>query len=160
MSTFYVDNYGHYYVRDAELYSKNFSGEKFGRGGTPGICLKIDSDDLLNSLERDGFNIKNKTFDDGSEVCYLPIIIGFDSKYGDPEITFYTRHGARELTKNTVEILDNARMETIWIEFKKAKTGISAYLQSFKATESSSYKDDYPVPDFGAIPPEDMPFCE
>lgn len=160
MSTFYIDNYNHYHVHDAELYSKNFSGERFGRGGTPTVCLKIDTPELLEALKRDGYNVKTKAFDDGTQVDYLPIYIGFDNEYRDPQFTFYTRHGARDLTKDTVEMLDNARMETIWIEFKKAKTGISAYLQSFKATESASYKDDYPVPDFGAIPPEDLPFCE
>lgn len=161
MSTFHIDGNGIYCVKNAILYSKNFSGEKFGHNGNRGLCLNIDTPELLEALRNDGFNIKTRVFQEtGDEVNYLPINISYDERFKDPDVKLYTHNGCRELSRDTIGMLDATRFENVWLYFRRAKATAGAYLKTFVATESASYGSDYPVPEFDGIPQEDLPFCD
>ena len=132
----------------AQIIFRNFAGEAgpYNNPGDRNFCLIID-EDLAQQLEGLGFTIKRtKGGDDYDPVPYIKIKVGFTLKDGTdnpypPKIFKIDSTGMRMLDKNTVKLLDGARLGNVDLIFsgnsyEDRKTGevrFTAYLRNFYA---------------------------
>ena len=85
-------------IDDVLLIHKNFSGREtqFNREGNRCFDVVIDDDDLANRMKDDGWNVKTKVKDDGSNFNFLPIQISY--KYKAPHVHMIVNNRHTELT--------------------------------------------------------------
>lgn len=104
-------------IAGTQLIFRNFAGEanQYNNSGDRNFCLIID-DELAGELQNLGFTIKRtKARDDYDSVPYIKIKVGFTLKDGSdnpypPKIYKIDSTGMRALNKNTVKLLDGARI--------------------------------------------------
>lgn len=97
-----------------EVYTKNFDGEKFGKGGTRSVGFFIDEDTARELEDRNCPGLKwTKEYDDAPEDWasrpWIKASIGF--QYRPPSIVQITSRGARRLDEHTVDNLQRAKID-------------------------------------------------
>lgn len=131
-----------------QLIFRNFEGNanKFNNAGDRNFCLIID-EELAGELQSKGFTVKHtKGNDDYDSVPYIKIKVSFTLKDGSdnpypPKIYKIDSTGMRQLSKQTVKILDGSRFKNVDLVFspnayqdrETGETRYSAYLKCLYA---------------------------
>lgn len=104
---------GYLEIENARIFAKNFSGNKFGKGGAKGFCVWIDDSEWAEKLFNDGWNIKSKTNqDDPDDIRYfLPVALAWNDRF-QPNVKIFNGHKLIRATENAVPLLDNAYVES------------------------------------------------
>lgn len=130
-------------IDDARITHKNFAGEgsPYNREGDRNFSLIIDDQELADRLVADGWNVKIKEpFDDADiPFMFLPVKIKFNDR--GPNVYLVSGRVQRELSENTIGILDNMDIEAINLDIRpydwevNKKTGRTAYLHSMEVIQ-------------------------
>lgn len=105
---------GYLEISDARILWPNFSGRPDAynpEGGKREFNLLIPDQEIYDALMNDknksgvSWNVKSKTYEDGSERMWLPVKVKFNSR--GPAIYLDTGKNRVRLTEETVGILDN-----------------------------------------------------
>ena len=105
---------GYLEISDARICWPNFSGRPDSynpEGGKREFNLVIPDQEIYDALMRDkskfgdSWNVKTKTYDDGTELMWLPIKVKFNKR--GPAIYLDTGKNRVRLTEETVGMLDN-----------------------------------------------------
>lgn len=155
-------------IENAQLFSKNFSGEagKFNPAGRRNFCVILDREVAFKLLE-DGWNVKWLTPKDPDEEkkAFIQVTVSYANI--PPRIIVITSKNKAVLAEDTINILDWAEMTNVDLVINpynwemNGKTGIKAYLKTMYVTLvedkfAEKYKD---VPDAASsILEEDVPF--
>ena len=155
-------------VEDGRIIFRNFAGkgDKFNPAGRRTFGLIIDNEDAV-ALAEEGWHIKylKQREDEDQPQAYLPVRVNFD--VSAPAMYLVTRTKKTLLTKENVNILDNAELENVDVVISpyhwtmpNGDSGITAYLKTgyFKIVEDAFY-DKYAKYDDPAADEEDeIPF--
>lgn len=151
MSEYSILNDGVICIKDAIIYSKNFAGEKFGKGGNKTFCVMIDSPEFVQRLENEGFNVRSsKPDEDGNCARYIPVTINFTGSFRDPDIKFVTNSSVVKMNEETIREFDNIKLVDVWVyinPYHKGDGTTTAYLRTMIAKQAPDYGYDYPYPD-------------
>lgn len=133
-------------IEGARIVFRNFSGKEgaFNPAGKRNFCVLLDND-LANSLNEDGWNIKwlNPKDEDDEPQAYIQVAVNFGAI--PPKIVLVTSTGKQTLDEKTVNILDWAEIANVdviirpynWeITNKKegTKRGVKAYVKAMYVT--------------------------
>ena len=137
-------------IRDAKIIFRNFQGaeQKYNRAGDRNFCLVIPTEDMAKMLANDGWKIKCWSTEDGDNVYYLPVSVGY--KFKDPVVMMITRHNKERLTEDTIGLLDDADIIRADVAVRpyawevNGQSGIKAYLKTLYVTvEEDEFADEY-----------------
>lgn len=143
-------------IKDAKIIFRNFSGEErqFNDAGKRNfnIDLRKEDADKLTDL---GFNVRVRPpRDEDSEAQYL-LQVSVSYKYREPRVLLINSKAKRELTEDTIGILDKIDILTADLTIRpynwsmpNGSSGIKAYLNSLYVTMeedefSQKYADHY-----------------
>lgn len=155
---------GQLIIEDAQLIYRHFSGtaDDFHRDGERDFSLKIEDETLAQKLIADGWNVREKVYDDGSRFWHVKIKISY--KFQAPTIGIVKRDGEVFLNEENLAVLDHAEIihadlivdPSVWSV--RGETGITGYLRSLHVRIQEDpfmekYKNGY-----GATPADDNPF--
>jgi hypothetical protein len=152
-------------IENAQIMFRNFSGNpgKFNAEGKRNFCVVIPNDEMANTLEQDGWNIKwTKPRDDGEDPKpYLPVAVNYGVM--PPKIYMITANNKNLLNEDTVGSLDYAEIKNIDIIIRpycwevNGKFGVKAYVKNMYVTiEEDYFADKYKFSD--PINDDDLPF--
>lgn len=143
--------------KDARIIFRNFRGivNDFNRAGEKTFDVVIDSpEDAQRLSDMVGFNVKIKPpRREGDEPLYhLKVKVSY--KYKKPRIRLVTSRGIRELSEETIGMLDTITFAKCDLIVNPSNwntsvgSGVSAYLQSMVVTQEEDeldamYADDY-----------------
>ena len=99
---------------------RNFAGEErpFNKLGDRNFCIGL-SPELAEELAEDGYNVKvREPREEGDEaLCYLKVFVNY--KYREqPRVYLVTSRGKRELTEDTVGLIDYAEISRVDMSFR------------------------------------------
>lgn len=131
-------------IDDARITHRNFAGEgsPYNREGDRNFSLIIDDQELADRLVEDGWNVKIKEpFDDADiPFMFLPVKVKFNDR--GPNVYLVSGRAKRELSEDTIGILDNMDIEMINLDIRpydwklaNGNTGRSAYLHSMEVIQ-------------------------
>jgi len=142
-----IGNYT-YVLKNCRTVFENFSGRKtrYNKEGDRNFCVRIDDPAIAQELMNDGFYISklNKLDEDSPDEWKLKISIGYkptqnnDVSPKDPKIKEIIGGTPVELTRHSINALDDMRIEKAIVEFNKWNydktdpTKFSAWLQRGK----------------------------
>lgn len=138
-------------MENAKLTFRDFAGRRYGTGA---FGLALDADIALK-LKDDGWNVKERIFDDPNEEpsYWLPVTVRWD-KF-PPDIIMATKNNETFLDEKTVGTLDNAEFDYVNLVVTPSSQ-MRAYLKSMYAMvqeddlmrwrrkPSDIEEDDYP----------------
>ena len=150
-------------IENARLRFRNFSGREdtYNRAGDRNFTAVIDDPEIAQQLRADGWNIKERDFEDGTVEYRLPVKV----KFGDypPSIYMITGKNRTQLTEESVGVLDRADLQTCDLIIRpyhwsvNGKEGITAYLKTgYFVLEIDEFASKYAEEEF---PVEDVPFA-
>lgn len=142
-------------IDDARIAFRNFRGEgdKFNREGDRNFVLIIPTEEMADSLVREGWNVKIKDAREEGDVpfMYLPVKVKFNDR--GPQVYLKTGDRVNRLDEETVDILDDVDIAGVNLDIRpydwevNGKTGRTAYLQSIEVIQqvdrfAARYADD------------------
>lgn len=134
-------------MENARIIFRNFAGKEgmYNREGDRNFCVLLDDDELIESLYKDGWNIKTlKAREEGDvEQPYLQVSVGYKGR--PPRIVMITSRGRTDLGEDEVELLDWADIQNVdliirpynWVVREgtpQETSGVKAYLKSMFVT--------------------------
>lgn len=143
-------------MENAQIRFRNFSGKegRFNPAGRRNFCVLL-TDDIVDSLIRDGWNIKylNPRDEDEAPQPYIQVSVNFDNI--PPKVWLITSRGKTLLDEESVNMLDWAELQSVDLIIRpyqwemNGKTGVKAYLKSgyFTIVEDEFESKYYDVPD-------------
>ena len=153
MSIFF-DKRGDLVIGNAHISCRNFSGNRFGVGGSKGFCVSIEDPDFAQRLADEGWNVKikqNPKDPDDEPYIYIPVAVNYNERF-HPNIYMYTGRNRVCMENNTVATLDNADLEKIDLIIHGRKredpttheVRVKAFLKTGHFTlEDDPFADDY-----------------
>lgn len=155
-------------LENARLVFKNFSGKasRFNAEGNRNFCVVLNDEELIDRLERDGWNVKRTTPRDPDEdpLVYIKVSVKYDPI--PPKIYMVTSKNKTLLNEDTVDELDHVEMKNVDLIIRpyewevNGKTGIKAYVKNMYVTIEEDYFAEkysrFDAPDVD--PDEDLPF--
>lgn len=154
-------------ITNGKFFSRNFGGEKFGPGGMPGFCVRIEDPEFANQLEDEGWNIKfwQSSTDPDDSFYYLPVNVSYRYEQYNPRIV-RIMDGKKELMNaQNIKELDGYRRDqfkkinmTIRPRIKSDGSGLTAYLKAM-TVEVNEDRDEYEK-EYDNLPwtTDDLPF--
>ena len=150
------DRVGNIVMENAQIRFRNFSGKegRFNPEGRRNFCVLL-TDDIVDNLIRDGWNVKylNPRDEDEAPQPYIQVAVNFDNI--PPKVWLITSRGKTLLDEESVNMLDWAELQSVDLIIRpyqwemNGKTGIKAYLKSgyFTIAEDEFESKYYDVPD-------------
>ena len=126
-------------LEGARFYTRNFSGEpdQYNEKGNRNFCVVLE-EERAQELKEEGWNVKERRFDDGDSVFYLPVSVRFD--FFPPKIVLINSKNKRTLDESTVDMLDWAEIENVDMIIRpynyeiRGQSGVKAYLKTLYVT--------------------------
>ena len=148
---------------NAHIMYLNFSGAKtqYNAEGKRNFCVRIDDENLVETLREDGWNVKERPprDEDDKPMYFLKVNVNYNGR--PPKIWMITEHGRTLLDEDTVGELDSADIVNVDLIVRPYKydvrgsVGISAYVQVMYVTiEEDEFAAKYLYDD----DPDDVPF--
>ena len=137
-----------YEIRDAKMIWMNFAGKEgqFNPEGRRNFNLVLD-EESAKAFEKDGFLVKYHEPRDPDDVGDYTLKVNVNFKgYKPPEIWIKNNHGNAQLNEDSVQILDWANIQELYVVvnphvYKDSKT---AYLDKLLATiQESEYESKF-----------------
>lgn len=154
-----VPSNGHLQIDDARITFRNFEGreERYNRKGDRNFALVLPTEEMADTLIREGWNVKKKPpREEGEEMfCFLPVKVKFNER--GPVVYLDSGKARAQLDEDSVKRLDEISIESVDMDLRpydwevNGKTGRTAYLQSIRVTQRldrfARDDDDYPWED-------------
>lgn len=128
-------------IENAQIIFRNFAGKetRYNDEGDRNFCVVLD-DGVAEDMDKDGWNIKYTNPRDEGEppTPYIQVAVNFRNK--PPRVTMISSSGRTNLTKDSVEVLDWADIETADLICNGYdwnvgdKSGTKAYLKTLFVT--------------------------
>ena len=151
------DDFGTINIPNAKfIFRTNFKGASgpYNNEGERNFNVILEGDILQQALDY-GMNVKQTREREGYEsVSYIKVNIGY--KYRAPLAMLINSHAKRQLTEETIGILDDYEFENVDLVIRPNRwhrpngdTGVNAYLQAIYATmvEDPFVHKYYDIPD-------------
>lgn len=151
-------------IEDAVIpgFMRNFEGKqkKYNKPGDRNFCVML-SDDLVEPLQRDGWNVKflKPRDPEDSPAPYLQVAVGYKIK--PPKVVIITSKGRTDLSEEEVILLDWADMAKADLIIRPypydvdGNVGIKAYLKSLFVT----IQEDYLELKYSDVPEAQVPLA-
>lgn len=128
-------------VENARIVFRNFEGKegRFNVKGDRNFALLLDRE-LADIMLEDGWNVKELQPRNPEDDIQPFIKVSVSYKNIPPRIFLITSHGKRELTEDTINILDWAEIENVDLVIRpynweiSGKTGTKAYVKQLYVT--------------------------
>lgn len=143
-------------IDDARIIFRNLEGRGgvYNREGDRSFALVVPDDTAREALVEAGYNVRVKPpregYEDDGPLMYLPIKVKFSDGRG-PHIYLRSGRNQRELTENTVGLIDNISIASVDLDIHQynwtvqGKTGVTAYLSSMRVTQNvDRFAEDAP----------------
>lgn len=130
-------NNGKILMDNVKIKYPNFAGirKQFNDEGDRNFVVVIEDPEIAEELRERGFNIKIKTPDNPGEVPEMQFKVVVSYRYSAPIAYLKTGRKLKELTEETIGILDSIEMERVDLDLRLGKewsaggrTGRTAYL--------------------------------
>ena len=132
----------HLNIKNAKLFSRNFSGKegKYNPEGRRNFCVFIDDLETAAAMKEDGWNIRYlEPRQEGDEVkAFLSVAVSF--KNIPPKVVIISSKGQTEIGEDDINMLDWAEIENVDLSINPSEwevngnRGIKAYLRSLYVT--------------------------
>lgn len=129
-------NQGQLVVEDAKIIYKHFAGlaDDFHREGERDFSLRLDNEDVAMKMADDGWNVKEKTLEDGTKYWHVKVKISY--KFQAPKVYIVKKDKSIPLDESTIGTLDHAEIiradvvvdPSVWSV--RGETGVTGYLRS------------------------------
>lgn len=130
-------------IDDARIIFRNFRGEggKFNSEGKRNFAVVIPTEEMADSLIREGWNVKIKPpREEGDEpLMYLKVNVKFNDR--GPIIYLKSGNKVNRLSEETIDMLDDIDILSVDMDIRpydwdvNGKTGRTAYLQSINVIQ-------------------------
>lgn len=144
-------------IEDARIIYRNFRGEadKFNREGERNFSLVIPNEEMAEELKNDGWNIKEKTSEDGTVFYRLPVKVKFNAR--GPAAYVISGSAIKRLNENTIKMLDEIDIRSVNMDIRpfewdiNGKVGRTAYLDAIEVIQNidrfgAKYEEDGRLP--------------
>lgn len=130
-------------IDDARIAFRNFKGEgdKFNREGDRNFVLIIPTEEMADSLVKEGWNVKirDPREEGDTPFMYLPIKVKFNDR--GPQVYLKTGDRVNRLDEESVDVLDDIDVLGVNLDIRpydwevNGKSGRTAYLQSIEVIQ-------------------------
>ena len=134
---------------DAQIIFRNFQGKEgpYNREGDRNFSVRLEDDELVRRLEKDGWNVKHpKPRDDDEEDNRRPHLqVSVSYRGRPPRIVMITSRNRTELTEDDIDMLDWVQFRTVDLIVNpynwnvNGKGGVKAYLKTMFVTIEEDY---------------------
>lgn len=157
---------------NANIFSLNFRGDRWGKNGTPSFCVYVDDENLVKSLQEDGVNVKLRApyHEDDEPRYFVSVNVNMNYEFDTPQVVVWNGKVERSLTAETVGELNDLDIEYVNLKVRKHKCGdghYNLYLKNmYVAINEDDLKNDFynhinggnECSTDGADDPDDCPF--
>ena len=127
---------GQLIIEDAKLLYRHFAGtaDDFHREGERDFSVRIDDPQLAERLAAEGWNVRERTYDDGEKFWHVKIKISY--KFQPPAVGIVRKNGEVFLEEKDLGMLDHAEIlradliidPSVWNI--RGETGVTGYLRA------------------------------
>lgn len=129
-------------IKNAKLFSKNFSGKegKYNPEGRRNFCVFIDDLKAAEQMQKDGWNIRwlEPRDPDEERRAFMQVAVSFKNR--PPKVILVSRRGQTHLDEEDINMLDWAEIENVDLTINPSpwdvngRKGIKGYLRSIYVT--------------------------
>ena len=136
-------------INEARICYKNFRGEasKFTREGDRRFSLVIPDREMSEALKAEGWNVKEKEFEDGEYFAHLPVKVNINDR-GPSMYLISGNSKPVRLDEHTVGIIDEIDILSVNLDIRpfdwevNGNTGRTAYLQGLEVFQDLNRFDE------------------
>jgi hypothetical protein len=131
-------------IDGAKIVYRNFAGaaSKFNRAGDRNFAVIIPTQEMVDELVANGWNVKSKPprDEDDTPFMYLPVKIKFNDR--GPKAYLVSGDNVVELNEDTIDCIDEIDIVSVDVDIRpydwevNGKTGRTAYLEAIRVFQN------------------------